>query len=78
MNRNEIIKSLEQFCRNIKQVEGQVKVTLIKDFTTVYLEQIEGVGRSLFLNEYKIDGKTYWAGYSPRSETIFVSRTSRD
>ena len=76
MNRNEIIKSLEQFSRNIEPEEGQVKVTRIPDYTTVYLEQIAGVGRSLFLNEYTIDGKTFWAGYSPRSETVFVSRTS--
>ena len=78
MNRNEMIKSLEQFSRNIEPEEGQVKVTRIPDYTTVYLEQIAGVGRSLFLNEYKIDGKTFWAGYSPRSETVFVSRMGRD
>lgn len=78
MNRSEMIKIMEQYSRNSEPEEGQVKVTRIADFTTVYLEKIAGVGRSLFLNEYKIDGKTYWAGYSPLSETVFVSRTSRD
>lgn len=78
MNQSEMIKSLERFSRKSEPEEGQVKVTRLPDYTTVYVEQIGGIGRSLFLNEYKIDGKTYRAGYSSRSETVFVSRTSRD
>ena len=78
MNQQEMKKIMEQYGRNIEPEEGQVKVTRLPDYTTVYLELIDGIGRSLFLNEYRVDGKTYWAGYSPRSDTVFVSKTGRD
>ena len=73
-----MIKIVEQFSRKSEPVEGQVKVTQVPDYTTVYVEQIDEIGRSIILSEYKVDGKTYWAGYSSRSETVFVSYSTGD
>lgn len=77
MNQNEMLKIVEQFSRNGGVVEGKMKVTRVPDSKTMYVETIGGTGRSIFFNEYKVDEKTYWAGYSPRSDTVFVSLKSR-
>jgi len=78
MNELQMIKIVEQFSRKSAPVEGQVKVTRVPDYKTVYVEQIGEFGRSIVLSEYLVDGKTYWAGYSSFSETVFVSKASRD
>lgn len=74
MNEMQMIKIVEQFSRNSEALEGQVKVTRVADYKTVYIEQIGESGRSIILSEFKVDGKTYWAGYSAVSETVFVSK----
>ena len=78
MNDNQIMKVVERFSRKSEPVVGQVKVTQIPDYKTVYVEQSGEDGRSMILSEYQVDGKTYWAGYSPVSETVYVSKASRD
>jgi len=78
MNEKQMIKIVEQFSRKTAPVEGQVKVIRVADYKTVYVEQIGESGSSIMLNEYLVDGKTYWAGYSSSSETVFVSKASRD
>ena len=78
MNEMQMTKIVEQFSRKSGPVEGQVKVTRVPDYKTVYIEQIGDVGRSVLLSEYTVDGKTYWAGYSSLSETVFVSQACRD
>ena len=55
-----------------------IKVIRVADYITAYVEQVGESGRSIMLNEYQVDGKTYWAGYSSSSETVFVSKASRD
>ncbi len=78
MNEMQMIKIVEQFSRKSEPVDGQVKVIRVPDYKTVYVEQVGESGRSIMLNEYQVDGKTYWAGYSSSSETVFVSKASRD
>jgi hypothetical protein len=77
MNQMKMQMIVEQFSRNAEVVEGTVKVMRVPDSKTVYVETIGEIGRSIFFNEYKVDGVTYWAGYSTRSDTVFVSQTSR-
>ena len=74
----QMTKIVEQFSRKSEPVEGQIKVTRVPDYKTVYIEQIGDVGRSIVLSEYIVNGKSYWAGYSSRSETVFVSQACRD
>jgi hypothetical protein len=78
MNEKQMIQIVEGFSRMSEPVEGQVKVIQVPDYKTVYVEQIGESGRSIMLNEYQVDGKTYWAGYSASSETVFVSKAYRD
>jgi hypothetical protein len=78
MNEMQMTRIVEQFSRKVEPLEGQVKVTRVPDYKTVYIEQIGDVGRSVLLTEYMVDGKSYWAGYSTRSDTVFVSQACRD
>lgn len=77
MNRSELSKVVEQFGRNAGVVEGQSKVVRVMDSKTMYVETIDDIGRLIIFNEYVVDGLTYWAGYSARSDTVFVSQTVR-
>jgi hypothetical protein len=77
MNQMEMLKLVEQFSRNTGTVAGDIKVKQVPDSITMYVETIDEIGRSIFFNEYKVDEITYWAGYSPRSDTFFVSQKSR-
>jgi len=75
MNQMEMMKVIEQFSRKAETVQGETKVTRVPDSKTMYVETIGEMGRSIIFKEYKVDGKTYWAGYSSRSDTVFVSET---
>jgi len=77
MNRIEMLKIVEQYSRKTEAVEGAIKVTRVPDSKTVYVETIGESGRSIVFDEYKVDGKTFWAGYSSRSDTVFLSQISR-
>ena len=74
MNEIQITKIVEQFCRKSEPAEGAIKVIRIPDYKTVYVEQFGEDGRSIILTEIKVDGRTYYAGYSSLSETVFVSQ----
>lgn len=76
MNEMQITRIVEQFSRKDEQGETTVKVVRVADYKTVYIEQIGDIGRSVVLSEFKVDGKIYWAGYSSRSNTVFVSQAS--
>jgi len=74
MNEMQMLRIVEQYSRKSDPVEGHVKITRVPDYKTVYVEQTGESGRSMILTEYTVDGKTYWAGYSSVSETVFVSQ----
>jgi hypothetical protein len=78
MNEIQMIKIMEQYSQKSEVIEGAIKIVRVPDYKTVYVEQIGETGRSIILNEYKVNGKTYRAGYSSRSETVFVSQISRE
>lgn len=77
MNQTEMLQIVEQYSRNAGVVEGKTKVTRVQDSKTMFIETIGEVGRSILFREYQVDGQSYWAGYSPRSDTVFVSEISR-
>ena len=78
MNDMQMAKIVEAFSRKSEPLDSPIKVIRVPDYKTVYIEQIDDVGRSVVLSEYMVDGKSYWAGYSSRSETVFVSQACRD
>ena len=73
MNEKQMLQIVEQYSRQSNVLAQEIKVTRVPDYKTIYVEQIGTDGRSIVLTEYKVDGKTYWAGYSTYSQTVFVS-----
>ena len=73
MNSNQLLKIVEHYSRKSEVGYGDLTVTRIPDQKTVFVEQFDGVGRSIMMNKYDVDGATYWAGYSSRSETVYIS-----
>lgn len=67
---------VEQYCRKIDSTYEDITVTRIANWKTVFVEQTGESGRSVMLSEYKVDGVTCWAGYSTRSQTVYISMKS--
>ena len=73
MDEMQMSKIVTQFSRMGNTATGEIKIIRIQDGKSVYVETIGESGRSIVMAEYKIDGKTYWAGFSARSHTVYVS-----
>ncbi|HLO28186.1 MAG TPA: hypothetical protein VK249_03570 [Anaerolineales bacterium] len=73
MNSDQLLKIVEQYSRKSETGYGDITVTRVPDQKTVFVEQIEGAGRVVMMDKYQVDGSTYWAGYSSRSETVYIS-----
>jgi len=68
-----VLKAVEAYVRQGSTRDGAVVVIPLQDNKTSCVEQFEGEGRSVMLDEFKVDGKPIWAGYSSRSKTVYVS-----
>ncbi len=68
-----LLRTVEQYARTGTVDGNEVQVTRIQDHKTTFVEQFAEGGRSLMMKEYKVDGKIYWAGYSSRSHTVYIS-----
>ena len=64
---------VENFIRTGNASDEHVKVTNLPKGKTSYVEQFGLDGRSVMLKEYRVDGKVVYAGYSSRSETVYLS-----
>jgi len=73
MNSDQLLMIVQQYSRKREAGYGDIKVTRVADQKTVFVEQIDGVGRAIMMDQYQVDGTTYWAGYSSRSETVYIS-----
>jgi hypothetical protein len=74
MNGDQLLKIVERYYSRQSEAEsGGIKVTRVADQKTVFIEQIDGVGRAVMMDKYQVSGATYWAGYSSRSETVYIS-----
>lgn len=76
MTSDQLLKIVEKHIRKIDAANGDITVTQIADRKTVFVEQIEDQGRVVMLSEYKVDGATYWAGFSSRSQTVYISQAA--
>jgi len=74
MNQIRMLDIVEQYSRQSKMQDKEIKITRVPDWKTVFVEQSGEIGRSIIMTEYKVDGKSYWAGYSLRSQTVYVSQ----
>jgi len=73
MNNGQLLKIVEQYSRKSEAGYGDITVIRVPDQKTVFVELIDNIGRAIMLDKYKVDGATYWAGYSSRSETVYIS-----
>lgn len=73
MNSKQMLTIVEQYCRKFSSVDENIKVTRIADQKTMFVEQSGESGRTVMLSEYTVDGITYWAGFSSRSQTVYIS-----
>jgi hypothetical protein len=73
MDEKQLLKIVEEYSRKGNETAGEIKVTRVPDWKSVFVETIGEIGRAIVMTEHKVDGKTYWAGYSTRSQTVYVS-----
>ena len=73
MNSGQLLKIVEQYSRKSEVGYGDITVTRVPDQKTVFVEQTDGVGRAVMMDKYEVDGATYWAAYSSRSDTVYIS-----
>lgn len=78
MDERQMLGIVERYIRKSGGEHEEIMVTRIADWKTVFVEQNgEGSGgRAVMMTEYKVDGATYRAGYSTRSQTVYISRAS--
>jgi hypothetical protein len=67
---------VEKYSRKIDLEDQDIKVRRVADKKSVFVEQIGDSGRAIMMSEYKVDGVTYCAGYSSRSQTVYISQTT--
>jgi meiotically up-regulated gene 157 (Mug157) protein len=73
MNSSELLKIVKQYNEKSAAGYSDITVTRVPDQKTVFVEQTDGVGRAVLMDKYEVDGAIYWAGYSSRSETVYIS-----
>ncbi len=73
MDTKQLLGIVEQYSRNSTAENQEFKVIPIAKQKTVFVEQSGDGGRIVMLTEYKVDGATFWAGYSSRSQTVYIS-----
>jgi len=73
MNSKQMLTIVEHYCRKIDLEDDDVKITRVADKKSVFVEPSGDSGRAIMMSEYKVDGATCWAGYSSRSQTVYIS-----
>jgi hypothetical protein len=61
MDEKFMLEIVEQYHQKSDVVIEDINIVRVPDFKTVFVEQLDGAGRSVILTEYKVDGKKYWA-----------------
>lgn len=68
-----ILRVVEHYIRTGNAEDEHVKVTCLPENKTSIVERVGDESRSVMLDQYKVDGKSIWAGYSGRSGMVFLS-----
>ena len=72
-----ITRVVEHYASTGEVSDGEVKVTRLPDNKTSFVEQGADGGRGVQLDEYRIDGRVIWAGYSSRTGIVYLSDVRR-
>jgi len=73
MDSKQMLTIVEHYCRKIGLEDNDIKITRVADKKSVFVEQGGDSGRAIMMSEYKVDGAVCWAGYSSRSQTVYIS-----
>ncbi len=68
-----ILRVLENFARTGSVGDKLAKVIRLPNDKTSTLEQVSGEDRTVLLDEYRLDGKVFWAAYSERTGSVYLS-----
>lgn len=71
--RQTIQRVVDNFFRTGNASDEHVNVTSLPENKSSYVEYIDKDGRSVELNEYHLDEKVIWAGFSARTQTVYLS-----
>ena len=72
-----IMRVVDHYAKTGNIDDTEVKVTCLPDNKTSFVEENPGGSRSIMLDEYKVDGRVIWAGYSPRTGMVYLSSARR-
>jgi hypothetical protein len=73
-----LLRVVEHYALTGNTSDDQVKVICLPNDKTSFVERSGEEGWSILLDEYRVDGKVVWAGFSTRSGTVYLSTvTSR-
>ena len=72
-----IMRVVQHYAQTGEATDADVKVTILPDNKTSFVEDNVGGSRSIMLSEYKVDGKVIWAGYSPRLGIVYLSPVAK-
>ncbi len=72
-----ILRVVDHYVRTGEAADSEVAVTCLPDNKTSFVEQNADGGRSIMLDEFRLDGHVIWAGYSPRTRTVYLSPVKR-
>jgi hypothetical protein len=68
-----ILRVVEHYISTGNADDSQVKVTRLPDNKTSCVEHSSGDGRSIMLDEYRVNGRVVWASYSSRTDMVYLS-----
>jgi len=72
-----ITRVVQHYVRTGEASDSQVAVTRLPDNKTSHVEQGLDGGRGVQLDEYQVDGRVIWAGYSSRTGIVYLSDARR-
>ncbi|MDI6694411.1 MAG: hypothetical protein QME21_05135 [Anaerolineales bacterium] len=75
MNEKQMLEIVELYIREGGVEQNEIKITQIADQKSIFVERIgeENGGQAIVMTEYKVDGAKCRAGYSWRSQTVYIS-----
>ena len=71
--RKAILRVVDSFASTGNVNDEAVKVICLPDNKTSWVEQTGTDGRSIMMDEYRVDSKVIWAGYSGFTGTVYLS-----
>ena len=72
-----ILRVVERFVETGIASDEQVNVICIPDNKTTFVESKGEDSRSVMLNEYRVGTRVVWAGFSSRSQTVYLSAAGK-